>query len=489
MKRMLLAVVAVAGFSLIGCGGKDSGSSTSTGGTTAAAATGTTGQTTGQTTSTGTSSTGSTTGSTTASSTTASSTTASSTTTGTTGTTGVTTAGTSSTGGFQVASHAAYPQVPNNSGTPTLGALQLSTITFNGYDHQSDAEAFGDWVVGSSWLTTVGADYQVGAGTHIAKVHLTDTAPTSISDNQIQAYLKGKLDDGTLLAPGATIPGTSTTVTEPLYAIFYPSSTTISLGQGGGTSCQDFGGYHSYFTYTPAGGTAVNVSYAVLPTCTQTPPGMSVKDYLTVAASHEYMEAATDPFPTTGFGTDTSSYAIEDYSSAWSFVPGEVGDLCIGSMMHDSSGFMVQRIWSNSAAARSETTGESPCIPSPSYAFFGVSVDHNNIVSTKAGQTVTYNLSAFTQRAVSQRFMVMVYPVQASFNATWKLTTSDGQTLTQSSGFNGSVNMNNGDTATLVINVPSGASSQDYAMFQVMAFANGTSDYSFWPLGLFVTAL
>ena len=395
------------------------------------------------------------------------------------------TAGT--TGGFQVAAHDAYPQVPNNSGTPTLHAMQLTTITFTGYDHQADAEAFGDWVVGSEWLSTVGADYDVGTGTHIAKVHLTDTAPTSITDNQIQSYLIGKLNDGTLLAPGATIPNTSDTVTEPIYAIFYPSTTSINLS--GSMSCQDFGGYHSYFTYTPTGGTAVKVSYAVLPTCEQTPPGMTVKDYLTVAASHEYMEAATDPFPTTGFGSDTSSYAIEDYNSAWSFVPGEVGDLCIGGNVQDASGFMVQRIWSNSAAARSASTGESPCIPGPSYAYFAVSVDHNNIVTTKAGQTINYQLRAFTQRSVSQKFYVMVYPVQASLNPTWTLTTTDGQTLTQTSGFNSYVQMNNGDTATLAISVPANASTQDYAMYQVMAFANGTSDYSFWPLGFFVTAL
>ena len=59
------------------------------------------------------------------------------------------------------------------------------------------------------------------------------------------------------------------------------------------------------------GGTPQNFAYAVIPTCTSL-QGMTEQDGVTSAVSHEWIEAATDPFPSTGMGID-SAYAQVDY--------------------------------------------------------------------------------------------------------------------------------------------------------------------------------
>jgi hypothetical protein len=284
MKRTFWGLAAVATMILAGCGGNPAGSSTSTSGSTGTSANAGSSGTTG---------TGSTSGSNAS--------------TGSTGTTGP----------WSEFDHSPFPIVPNVSNGPTLNRTQLVVITFDGYAYRSDMESFADWLVGSSWLTAVGADYGVGAGEVYQKVHLSTPAPSTISDSQIQSDLAAMIDDGTLPFPaGATpLPGTLSIpltdagtvddagspdldagslddagipdvdagtvddagipvvdagspqtdagepLTEPLYTIYYPESTTIKLDQND-VSCSSFGGYHSYFTYR-----GVKVSYAVLPTC------------------------------------------------------------------------------------------------------------------------------------------------------------------------------------------------------------------------------
>src|SRR5579883_3576492 len=68
------------------------------------------------------------------------------------------------------------PQVPFQGG-PTIAHVKLVTITFAGYPYQQQMQAFGDWIVGSTWLQTVGAEYGVGTGTHVAKLVVDYTPP------------------------------------------------------------------------------------------------------------------------------------------------------------------------------------------------------------------------------------------------------------------------------------------------------------------------
>src|SRR5258708_25154969 len=84
---------------------------------------------------------------------------------------------------FQQAPHAPLPQLQPHSGT-VLSSVKLVTITWAGYEFQEQVEQFGDFVVHSKWLTTVGSDYGVGAGTHV-RAPISHPAPSSLTDVQI----------------------------------------------------------------------------------------------------------------------------------------------------------------------------------------------------------------------------------------------------------------------------------------------------------------
>src|SRR5256885_2319265 len=74
-----------------------------------------------------------------------------------------------------------------------------------------------------------------------------------------------------------------------LYAVYFPAGTQVTLELGGQSSlgCQTFAGYHSEVNIN-----GTKVGYAAMPVCT-------TFDDLTVTASHEYLEWATDPLPLT----------------------------------------------------------------------------------------------------------------------------------------------------------------------------------------------
>ena len=185
----------------------------------------------------------------------------------------------------------------------------------------------------------------LGAATGVAPIVVTTAAPTTTTDAQIQTWLAGQLD-GTHAEFGTPDPNA-------IYTIFYPQSTTISDGQAG-TSCQDYGGYHSE---TKIGSTIV--AYAVLPRC---PGGFngSMLDSLTTATSHEWIEAATDPHPRT---RPAYTYPDDDHIAWLLFPMSEVGDMCTytggNTQLLDIGGLQVQRSWSNASAK----AYHDPCVP------------------------------------------------------------------------------------------------------------------------------
>jgi hypothetical protein len=137
---------------------------------------------------------------------------------------------------------------------------------------------------------------------------------------------------------------------DTLYAIYYPQGTTITLDGAGelGQSCAGYGGYH----FEIAAGTK-QVGYTVLPRCSDI-------DELTVAASHEYFEWATDPFPE----TNPAYSKLDEPHWAWqATMIGELGDLCTfqdrDNLRPTEIGFDVQRQWSNKLSL----AGKYPCAP------------------------------------------------------------------------------------------------------------------------------
>jgi hypothetical protein len=189
----------------------------------------------------------------------------------------------------------------------------------------------------------ISSEYGVGALTAKPAIVLSETAPTTIDDNQIGPWLESKFSSD---AAHFGTPDSNT-----LYALFYPAGTTIT--EQSGTSCTEFGGYHFE---TTVGNTPI--SYAVVPRCGSF-GGLSGFDVTSFSASHEVLEWATDPFP----ATQPAYMSVDDDHAVWGRVfLGELGDLCTQmdtQTLPADLGFTVQRTWSNASAK----AGHHPCAP------------------------------------------------------------------------------------------------------------------------------
>ena len=106
-------------------------------------------------------------------------------------------------------------------------------------------------------------------------------------------------------------------------------------------------------------GGAHPAAYALIPRCSsQTFPGLQE---VTIATSHELLEASTDPHPQSRPAFNTT----DDANAIWQLAPGgELGDMCevVRAAYQPLVGqFMAQRMWSNASAA----AGHDPCVPQP----------------------------------------------------------------------------------------------------------------------------
>jgi hypothetical protein len=159
-----------------------------------------------------------------------------------------------------------------------------------------------------------GTQQNLGLGTAQSASGTLNQTATNVTDAQIQTAIAGQL--------GTTLP---TPDSNTLYAIHFPPNSIISAF--GWTSCQGnggpnhawFGAYHNAFT-TTVNGQSQRVRYAVIDDstvdCGGAYPFQAALDNQTHVASHELMEAATDPDLNAWFDDNTS--------------PGEAGDLCNG---------------------------------------------------------------------------------------------------------------------------------------------------------------
>jgi hypothetical protein len=289
--------------------------------------------------------------------------------------------------------HTPIPLVDDNGGTVLVNP-KIVTVTFPNDSKLADLEDFGDTITSTKWWDTVRDGYCdtngncVGPGTGAGHVHIADAAKATYTDSAdpanpstMQDMIKGYVADGTLPPPDK----------DTLYAIYFPSTTSITLDGAG--SCSEFGGYHNSTTVTaPAqdGGPPpgpVEVAYAILPRCSGS------LNELTIAASHEFIEAATDPM------VSAPTYYMQN--QLWAFLGGEVGDLCVsysGDDTYTEGKYIVQRSWSNKAAAASH----DPCVPAPAGTpYFNLApAAGQDQLSLKVGASKTITLTGFSDAAM-----------------------------------------------------------------------------------------
>jgi hypothetical protein len=171
----------------------------------------------------------------------------------------------------------------------------------------------------------------------------------------------------------------------------------------------------------------LDVAYAVIPRCADF-DGFGGIDAVTAAASHELVEAVTDPYPM----VDPGYAQIDDSHFYWLRVlgGGELADLCAQQLSSFTKfselDYTVQRSWSNQAAAGLH----DPCAPSlPGLSYFnsapvlpdtitvsfgGPTIDYKGI-QIALGETKDVEIDLFSDGPTNGPWSVMAYDVKDLF--------------------------------------------------------------------------
>ena len=210
----------------------------------------------------------------------------------------------------------------------------------------STIQSFGTIVESSAWLHWIQAQYGVGSvNMDMAAIPITPSpaaAGTTLTPAQVAQELANQI------ASNKTLPPKTPDLSGAdgfLYMVYFPTGITLTAVEGGvnETSCKDFCGYHQAATLN-----GHNIIFAALPdlsVCAVLPNGTSCEgsDFVaatTTVASHELVEALTDPFGT----------GWQDRSQP-NLCGGEVADLCLGRTVGISGAsgqsVSVQQIFSN----------------------------------------------------------------------------------------------------------------------------------------------
>ena len=203
-----------------------------------------------------------------------------------------------------------------------------------------------DWL--SEYDTTLspvgggkGSGQHLGRGKLVATVSLPARGGSVVTDAVIQRALSAGLTAGALPKPGP----------DTVYMVSLPRG--VSVEADGGRSCQA-GGFCAYHGSFRRKGMAI--AYGVLPDLgpgsgceTGCGSAKSVFDRQTQVASHELIEAITDP--DVGLAGSALGKPLAWYDANG----GEIGDLCNGQRgtlrAKGGKSFTVQKEWSNAAHA------------------------------------------------------------------------------------------------------------------------------------------
>jgi hypothetical protein len=270
--------------------------------------------------------------------------------------------------------HPSPPQMVTKNPGATLPMPTAQAVLFNGDSpttYQTVESAVSAWVSSGIWQRQL-QEYDIPRVTLASPITAMDASPNTLSDDQIQDFLK------------AQVAATELAVDE-VFVLFFPPSSTIHVD--GGTSCTDFSAYHSDFTL----GTTI-VTYAVIPNC-----GGSVAD-LTKASTMIGIATVTNPRPSRpGYATFDPDHLAWNYlhtgktTTADSGVPmTELPQPCAGETYPlPDSGLPIARSWSNDAMAGYH----DPCVPATGDASYFVSVPVMNDKVTLQGTYPTAGVS------------------------------------------------------------------------------------------------
>jgi hypothetical protein len=397
--------------------------------------------------------------------------------------------------GVRSGGHLALPQVVYQGGG-LLAAPKIVSVTFSGDPLASELQAFGESVTSSAWWNAARTGYCVAnGGTCVgdgssAMVELTTAAEANYTDSvnggpsTFQQWLGSALSSGQLPAQG---PGA---ISNTVYVVYLPATTTITLDGVASCSAIGFGGYHSTWM---ASGSQI-IPYAVVDECepiTSPFPNVAANTLLqdmTLDASHEILEASTDPTPPTGFaldGTNPDNWGWIDVTGG-----GEAADMCsdlLGLNQDQTSdgSFTVQRIWSNSQAlARID-----PCNPAPAGDVYFNAAPTRAFFVLDVGASATFDVDAFSFGAVKD-WTLLAQDWSDSTTTTYLTFSIEGGTQTQAGP---SIQVNDGSTVhvTVTLTQDPGAldtGEADGAIVSVSGDPNSPTSGHIWPFAVMSTS-
>jgi hypothetical protein len=298
--------------------------------------------------------------------------------------------------------HAPLPEVTYNGGD-ILTAPRLVTVTFAGDPMASQLETLGRSLTSSTWWDTVRTGLCAGAhgpcvgrGAPGVSVELSSPAAASYTDSStggastLQEWLDAVLSSGTLPPPAAGI------VSNTIYVVYLPQTTTVSLDGLASCASDGFVGYHNWLQTA-----SQTVPYAVVVECPPLAPlfanvsATTLLEQTTIATSHEVLETASDPVGDSGFLLDPGNTA----NWGWLDVTGggELADMCVDllglNQDHTSDGdFTVQRIWSSSRAA----SLQDPCVPARTGAVYFNAAPRQSFFVLPVRGSATFDVDAFS---------------------------------------------------------------------------------------------
>lgn len=376
--------------------------------------------------------------------------------------------------GFTPADHAHYPPLVLGAGG-VIAHLRLVTIVPVGADLADQLFAFGEALVTSDWLGTIGDEYGAGPGTAVAVTGPELVAADPLGRAEVEAYIQSAIDGDPALAPDGTT----------VYALYLPAGVDLVGDEECGEGPD---GHHAAFG-------AIGDGFAVVPRC----QGIfaSELEQLTLIGSHEIAEAITDTGDGWHVDRPPESPGWRWTASPWLAYNGpsnpyqpnvENADLCNATRVVEG-GFAYQRSFSNRAAA----AGEDPCVPHLQLPYYGVSTA-SDWYQAGAGSAIDIPVGGWSS-APADDWIVTQRRQGGSPDWTFagrlagpRATTVDG-TIFQV--------VNDGERATLTVTIPPEAPVGSWQTFYLTSFrfdADGHrgpagDDYGHsWVVGVHVVA-
>jgi hypothetical protein len=226
-----------------------------------------------------------------------------------------------------------------NFGGPKLVNVHVAPLFWNsGVQFQANLNPFYNDVPNSP-LYTMLSQYGIGHGNGQAG-SVDARATANVTDATVQNEVLAQINAGRLPPPTANT----------YYPVHFPAGMSIAGPAGNGTSCVQFCAYHGTFQVRNSAGAIININYGVVPDqgggcaggCGANP---SRVNNLTSVASHELIEATTDP--AVGLAT-----AIGAPLAWYDPTNGEIGDICNaqqGTTTGNGHSYVIQLEFSNAA--------------------------------------------------------------------------------------------------------------------------------------------